>query len=129
MATNSQINPSVFTTTQNSSGQSVFTEMERKAFSNNLVVLYGSDSLPVNITDDADLQYHSKTPIELVPKEGCQVFLFRIQPGGKDAPVTRLHRNLSIDIGVMIAGSGMLTLGMKLSACLAKLIIRPVLGE
>ncbi|KAH8652919.1 hypothetical protein BGZ61DRAFT_524413 [Ilyonectria robusta] len=105
MATNPPIEPNVFTTTQTASGQAVFTEVKPKVFSSNLAVIYGSNSLPVDITDNADLEYHSSSPIELVPKQGCQVFTMRIAPGGKDAPISRLHRNLSIDIGILVAGS------------------------
>lgn len=114
MATNPPIEPNVFTTTQTSSGQAVFTEVKPKIFSSNLAVIYGSNSLPVNITDNADLEYHSSSSIELVPKQGCQVFTMRIAPGGKDAPISRLHRNLSIDIGILVAGSGMTCPSLKL---------------
>jgi len=98
--------PNLAITGHDSSGLSVFTTLAPRVLSQNLAVLYSAGKLPINLSDAGDIKDHEKGDFGLVPTDGCRVLVFNIPAGGKDAAVSRIHRNLTIDIGILLAGSG-----------------------
>lgn len=100
--------PNFYITTHDSSGKSIFTQTETKILNPRVAVLYGSKVSPVNLKEAADLKDHEISPIVTEPKDGFETLVFNCPPGGKDAPVSLIHRNLAVDVCVMLSGSGML---------------------
>lgn len=59
----------------------------------------------MNLAEAADLKDHEESPIVTEPKDGFETLVFNVLPGGKDAPVSLVHRNLAVDVCVMLSGS------------------------
>lgn len=99
--------PTVITTTHNANGVSVFSDNPMfKPFTEKVGIIYSiATNGPVVLTDDKDLAAHAaRDPSLLIPKEGSVILTAEWPPG--TGP--HLHRTLSVDIGVMIAGESML---------------------
>lgn len=102
----SPVLPNFYITTHEPSGKSVFTKTTTKVLNSRVAVLYGSKVSPVNLAEAADLKDHEESAIVTEPKDGFETLVFNIPPGGSEAPVSLIHRNLAVDVCVMLSGSG-----------------------
>ncbi|RJE21055.1 Cupin domain protein [Aspergillus sclerotialis] len=95
--------PTVITTTHNSDGLSVFRDNPVfKSFSTKVGIVYSTaDNGPVTLSNDKDLADHeARNAFALIPTQGSVVLVAEWPPGTEP----RMHRTLSVDVGVMIAG-------------------------
>jgi hypothetical protein len=98
--------PTVITTTHDEQGLSVFQSNPTfKQFSDKVGVIYSTATNgPVVLTNNKDLADHeARDASALIPKEGSVVLVAEWPPGTEP----RMHRTLSVDVGVMLAGESM----------------------
>lgn len=97
--------PTVVTTTHNPNGLSVFRDSPGfKAVTERVGLLYSTAfNHPVALAGDSDLIAHEARSNMPIPTEGSVVLVAEWPPGA----ASPLHRTLSVDVGVMIAGEGM----------------------
>lgn len=108
--------PTVVTTTHDANGLSVFRDNPSyKTINPRVGMLYSTASNPpVILADDNDLLAHEKRDNKPLSTEGSVVFVAEWPPGA-DTPI---HRTLSVDVGVMIAGESMIYIYQSLFAML-----------
>ncbi|KUL87487.1 hypothetical protein ZTR_04572 [Talaromyces verruculosus] len=94
--------PTVITTTHNPDGLSVFRDSPGFKLVTERVGLLYSTALnqPVALAGDGDLIAHEARSNRPIPTEGSVVLVAEWPPGA----ASPLHRTLSVDVGVMIAG-------------------------
>ncbi|KAG6988497.1 hypothetical protein G7Y79_00072g097590 [Physcia stellaris] len=97
--------PNIITTGHNSDGLSTFIDNPKyKAFSPHVGILYGTvGDGPINLNDNADISaFEAHDNPGLIPKEGSVVLVAEWPPGTDS--IAKIHRTLSVDVGVMIEG-------------------------
>lgn len=97
--------PNIITTGHDANGLSTFIDgPEFKAFSPHVGLIYSTDGQPLDLNEDADIAaFAARDHASLVPKEGATVIVVEWPPGTDSR--NRIHRTLSVDIGIMIQGS------------------------
>lgn len=98
--------PTIITTTHNADGLSVLRENPAfKTFGKAVTILYSTqDAKPINFANEADLAaFEARDFSALTPTEGAVVLIAEWPPNGEK----ELHRNMCLDLGVMLSGEGM----------------------
>ncbi|MCJ1380169.1 hypothetical protein MMC17_003272 [Xylographa soralifera] len=114
MATNHPTIPTTYVTTHDAEGRGIFSSLVSQAVIPNIAILYSAPSVdPVDFNNDTDISFHNERPSTrpLVPTTGVTTVVVEWPPGYGITEPARLHRTLSLDIGVMIAGEVELILG------------------
>ena len=107
MAAQTPTIPTVYVTTHDAKGRGTFDSLVPQAITSNIAVLYSTPTAePVSFNDDADLTFHNNRPPTVVPTTGSTTLVVEWPPGYGITKPANLHRTLSLDIGVMIAGKG-----------------------
>jgi hypothetical protein len=63
---------------------------------------------PINFSDAADITEYENglESLRLIPKTGVNTPVCEWPPGGSDTKASPMYRTLSLDVGVMVAGTG-----------------------
>ncbi len=99
--------PVVITTTHQADGLSIFRENATpKAYGKTVNIIYSTpDGNPINFANDADLAaFETQEFSALTPKQGSTVIIVEWGPGGE----TPLHRNMCLDLAVVLSGQSTL---------------------
>ncbi|RMZ90356.1 hypothetical protein DV736_g2407, partial [Chaetothyriales sp. CBS 134916] len=97
--------PNVITTGHDpNTGASVFIDSpEYKTISPHVGVIYSSDEAVLDLNKNADLEaFKARDHAGLIPKEGAVVLVAEWPPSTNSSE--KIHRTLSVDIGVMLQG-------------------------
>jgi len=103
--------PIIYITIHNSSSLSTFCtavapKPKVKPLNAHVTILYSATASLITFSDAADLTEHenSPEPPRLIPKAGVNTLVCEWPPGGSDAKASPMHRTLSLDVGIMVAG-------------------------
>ncbi|KAK7972189.1 cupin [Apiospora saccharicola] len=106
--------PSRYITGHNSKGEAVFIQTDHGDHGDIMVggiaaqsLFYSSNSNPIELTDDADLEFAAKNKPSLHMPNGCVVRMIDFTPGAASI----MHRALTLGIGTVCEGEIELTLG------------------
>jgi len=100
----------IITTGHDASGNSIFIAgHEPKVFSPYVNVIYSSDGSPLNLNSNSDIAAFAARDFssKLFPTEGSVVVTAEWPPLS-DGRADKMHRTLSVDIGVMLCGESKL---------------------
>ena len=102
--------PNIITTGHNAEGFSTFIDgPEYKAITPHIGLVYSTDGKPLDLKANADIAaFAAREHPGLIPKEGAVILVAEWLPSTDSR--AKMHRTLSVDIGVMIQGRSELDL-------------------
>lgn len=96
--------PNIVTTGHNAEGLSVLINNPQcKNFSPSVGMLYSTgSSVPIDLNKSADIAFENRDYSGLIPKQGSGVLIIEWPPGADG--LAKIHRTMSVDVGVMMVG-------------------------